>query len=72
MGLDMSIYASRKNGESVAIATFRKHKDLHRFIEGKWREKNPLKEEEFNCIPFRLRKPLCKEIMKLSKKGTMP
>jgi hypothetical protein len=63
MGLDQYAYAMDNNGEREELMYWRKHPNLHGWMENKWHEKgcpgkpddpNPLGMSDFNCIPLEL------------------
>ena len=60
MGLDQYAYALRPDGEQLEIAVWRKHPNLHGWMERLWIKKGrPVPEDseatdEFNCIPLEL------------------
>lgn len=67
MGLDMFAYRTSAKLESEVdfdtehlvkdeIAYWRKHPDLHRWMEALYRRKKGGKAEEFNCVPVALNK----------------
>lgn len=64
MGLDQWAYAQAKNGERTELHYWRKHPNLHGWMENIWRERNPDIKEDFNCFCFELSK---KDIDKLKK-----
>jgi hypothetical protein len=79
MGLDMYLYAQEKTenpspdieAEKIELGYWRKHRNLHRFVEEKWRDATG-SEEDFNCIPFPLSKELCIEILQHSTNRDFP
>lgn len=70
MGLDMCLYTKDKEGKEVEITCWRKHPNLHGYIEQLYRERGGSK--EFNCIEFELEKEDLENILKNSKENTLP
>ena len=60
MGLDQYAYVLREDGETLEIARWRKHPDLHGWMEKLWVKKDrPVPEgweptDIFNCVPLEL------------------
>lgn len=69
MGLDMFLYGKKdmanKNDEKREIGYWRKHPNLHRYIENLYRVKGG--KEEFNCIDYLLSKEEIEDIIAKSK-----
>lgn len=70
MGLDMYLYTKDKEGKEVEVTYWRKHPNLHGYIEQLYRERGG--SEEFNCIEFELEKEDLENILKNSKENTLP
>jgi hypothetical protein len=71
MGLDQYLRAQDAHGsESAEIGYWRKHPDLHCFIESLWRERNPDAEGEFNCESVLLTEEDILKIIECSKRGS--
>ena len=58
MGLDMTAYAidptADKTQEPTKLAEWRKHPNLHGWMEQLWREKTGNKDDDFNCVEVEL------------------
>ena len=64
MGLD----AWFQTGKGKEIAYFRKHADLHGFLQEIWLEKNPGKDpSDFNCKKLRITKKILKQLEDLAR-----
>ena len=62
-----------KDTDLIEVAYWRKHPDLHCFIEDIWRKKKPKEaaNNSFNCIYFKLSKKDLKAILKATKNRKM-
>ena len=75
MGLDMYLFSrSSPDAQPERIGYWRKHRNLHRLIEQWWQEACCPDDhgEGFNCIPFRLTREQCEEILRLSEAHAVP
>jgi hypothetical protein len=71
MGLDQYLRAQEAHGsESEEIGYWRKHPDLHCFIESLWRERNPDQQGDFNCASVLLTEEDILKIIECSKRGS--
>ena len=74
MGLDMFLFGkkeikNRVEEEKVEVGYWRKHADLHRYIENLYIEKGG--KEEFNCVDYLLSKEEIEDIIQKSKDRTL-
>lgn len=73
MGLDQYLYAyATEDSERREVGRWRKHANLQGFMEQKWRELHPDTDEDFNCVPLRLTKDICEEVIERSRARTLP
>jgi hypothetical protein len=80
MGLDMMLYAREvieegddvsEDARQIEIGTWRKHPDLHSYIETLWRAETG-STEDFNCIDYKLSRKQIIDIILLTVTETMP
>ena len=70
MGLDMYLRAKlADNTPTIEIGDWRKHANLHGYMEHLYRERGGT-EESFNCIPLELTKEDCEKVIEMSENNS--